>query len=783
MKKLLCSIAILSSSILIAQVPFNPVSNSTMTIKGELKTIGNSIVGLNETLNGVTYTPNENYNGPRSNNQRTFGYIDIDNDSSTFSSSSANLNLSSGCERIAYAGLYWAASYFVDREGPNGNFIKYFDLPLPDSRPDFRTLKFKPPGETYITITPAQTQVIYNGYRNTPTNTENRAKSDIPYVCYADVTEIVKGLSTPDGTYTVADMRASTGFSGYNSNGISGGWILVVAYEDPMSSTKHISTEQGYIDIAPGDAPQTFTYSGFQTSPAPEPVNARYAIATLGGDRPYSGDIFQVEKPDGTLQDVFTTPANPVGNFFDSSISVNGSYVTSRNPASQNTLGFDADIFDISNPSNTVIGNDQNFVRFVTTSSGDAYSVFFSSFQVEVIEPQLMITERVLDVNGTNITGDQVNFGDQLFYEFTIENQGNEDIINASIRNILPANVDFIQGTIITSEPNIIATYNEIDREIMIAIDDDLLMKNKEIYTARFAVSVVANCTDLRDACSNEIINSAVYTYSGLASGITKTGEVLGKDACGFESINTSNTLINNNICSQVQSVSICPGSSLTLITDGGFSNYKWVDLSNPETIVGTGQSLDVSKAGTYSVYKSDNLDCRESKEIFEVTSYDAMVINQIISQEDKSVEISITGGTAPYIYELLDTSTSIVIIPAQASNTFILDITGNYTVHVQDANGCKAIHSFVFVEKIEDEENNKIVNNAEEFKIYPNPSSDIINVNTKVTSIKIYDRMGKLLIETTENTYNIANLRDGIYFVKILTKDKKEIITKIVKK
>jgi hypothetical protein len=200
----------------------------------------------------------------------------------------------------------------------NPNLVQYTGLPLPDNRPDFRTVKIKKDGGAYVTIPPSQTQVIYDGYRNTVTNTENEAKLDIPYVCYADVTSFVEGLSNANGTYTIADMRASTGFSGSNSSGISGGWVLVVAYEDPTLSTKHISTQNGYVTIAPEDPLQSFGYSGFQTPSAPLPVRARYAIATLEGDRPFTGDVFQVQRPDNAWENIFTAPANPNNNFFDS---------------------------------------------------------------------------------------------------------------------------------------------------------------------------------------------------------------------------------------------------------------------------------------------------------------------------------------------------------------------------------------------------------------------------------------------------------------------------------
>ena len=39
-------------------------------------------------------------------------YIDIDGNSQTFNSSSANLNIQdASCSRIVHAGLYWAATY------------------------------------------------------------------------------------------------------------------------------------------------------------------------------------------------------------------------------------------------------------------------------------------------------------------------------------------------------------------------------------------------------------------------------------------------------------------------------------------------------------------------------------------------------------------------------------------------------------------------------------------------------------------------------------------------
>ncbi|WP_025743897.1 T9SS type B sorting domain-containing protein [Aquimarina pacifica] len=653
-------VLLMIGSQLSAQRAFAPVPNSTLTINGELKVIGNSIVGLDQGLRTncqdcdrpggsggrqcVIYDPEDDYNLGCSNNGRVFDYIDIDGDTSTFSSSSAELVLPTGCERVAYAGLYWAASYFVERDS-DGN-VEYDNLPFPDNRPDFATIKLKHEDDlAYTEITNAEAQIIYDGYRNTTYNPSNVAAIDIPYVCYADVTSYIAGLTDPSGYYTIADMRAATGGAYGTTNGISGGWVLVVAYEDPTLSAKYISTSNGYLNNQPCTITdpgclKDFSYSGFTTLPAPLPVRARYAIATLEGDQPYTGDVFQIERPDATTQDIFTNPANPSNNFFDSSISVDGQYVTNRVPASENTLGFDVDIFDIPNPSNTVIGNDQNSATFYTTSSGDAYSVFFNSFQIEIIEPKLTVTKRVYDTNGIDITGNPVNFADQLFYELTIENQGNEDITGydattplATITDVLPDNVDFTLGTITTSNIGVVATVDGTGRQIDITIEDDLVVQDGGIHTVRFGVSVVATCADLRDACSNQINNVAYSRYSGVESGFQRDGEasILEQDACKFDVVGTSNVLINDGICfTESQPAFICTGS-LDLTAGGLYTSYEWIETSDPGTILGNDQTLTgVTDAGTYQVTKIGDADCQDGIETFVVDAFTS-VVNPII--------------------------------------------------------------------------------------------------------------------------------------------------------
>ncbi|PIE49041.1 MAG: hypothetical protein CSA39_04655 [Flavobacteriales bacterium] len=71
----------------------------TQGINGDLTIIGNSILGD---------SPDTPYNGDTQNNYIDMVYVDIDNDPNTFNSSSAKFT-TGPCNRVIYAGLYWGA--------------------------------------------------------------------------------------------------------------------------------------------------------------------------------------------------------------------------------------------------------------------------------------------------------------------------------------------------------------------------------------------------------------------------------------------------------------------------------------------------------------------------------------------------------------------------------------------------------------------------------------------------------------------------------------------------
>ena len=168
-------------------------------VRGSMLVVGNNIIGENNLpFNDLT----------RDNQDVDMRYIDIDSDASTFSSSSAEIQLpphedgsATDCYRVVYAGLYWAASL------QSGD------------RSDINQVKFQLPGSSnYTDITG---EIVYDAIAS-PIVAETSEPGNTPYACYADVTDLVSGLTDIEGTYTIANVNSSIGFS--NSTGLSAGW-------------------------------------------------------------------------------------------------------------------------------------------------------------------------------------------------------------------------------------------------------------------------------------------------------------------------------------------------------------------------------------------------------------------------------------------------------------------------------------------------------------------------------------------------------------------------------
>jgi hypothetical protein len=361
--------------------PFAPRFNDDL--KGDIVLIGNNILGPN----------NNAFNDPSVFNHTVdMQFIDIDGDPSTFSSSSADLEIPNpNCYRIRYAALYWGAVN-------------------PGSTP-ITEVKFRGPSGGYNDINGT---IIYDANGVTVDGGDS-----FSYACFADVTDIVTSFGPPNdlGTYTVANVSSALGetatFSPFNGTGQSAGWSLFVVYEDPTLPGKSITSFDGFsaISVPGGNQVLDVPVDGFRTVPAPAPVRANFAFATLEGDSPILGDRLRLN---GTS---LSTADRPVTNFFNSSVTrIDATPVTNRNPNSMNTLGFDTGVIAVPNPGNTVIGNDDTSGVITLETDGDTYFPYFFAFAVEIIEPNIVLTKIVEDDAGNDIGGQTVGLDTPLNY-------------------------------------------------------------------------------------------------------------------------------------------------------------------------------------------------------------------------------------------------------------------------------------------------------------------------------------------------------------------------------
>ena len=346
-------------------VPFKARFQST--IKGDMTVIANSIINRIDYDNKAIVPYQNTTSSSLLNDDFMMGYIDVDNDESTFSSSKAELNLiNPSNKKIVHAGLYWSATYKYN-SGTSKKEGKF--SPIDEKREAFNSVKIKLPNQdTYVDVSG---EIVYDGLNS------KEYKDSAPYVAYADVTSLINEQGNPNGIYTIANVRATEGMI---DGGSTAGWTLFVVYEDNTMTEKFISSYDGFSGLT--KSPTEVKVTGFEAMQKGN-IKAKIACAALEGDTNLLNDQFMFTSGDKKEPFVLKTKTRKDYNFFNSSITNEDAYVTNRFPDSKNTLGYDTFIMTVPNVNNAVIANSTKnaTLRFQTT--GDKCFVFFTAFNVE----------------------------------------------------------------------------------------------------------------------------------------------------------------------------------------------------------------------------------------------------------------------------------------------------------------------------------------------------------------------------------------------------------------
>lgn len=372
-------------------------------IPGSLEAIGNASVICDRNnptcVNGLANGTVGNNNGGLS-----MQMLDIDGDSSTFNSSSAQLNIPAGAN-VRFAALYWGATISGTTPPPNVNNVNQVSLKTPTS-------------SSYQTITADDSNdFISFGFWRT-------------YGAFADITSIVQNAG--NGNYTVANVQSSTGADFTYPNA---GWSIVVVYEDPNQPIRNISVFDGHTVVR--NNAQTFNLTGIRTPPTAGFDVFMGAIAN-DGEVDQSGDFLRIN---GT--NIFDT-LNPANNFFNGTISKFGSHVTNRTPNDPYNMVFDIDYLDLTswNQANNAIPTNATSIDLTLDSAGDGIWPLAYFFAVEVFEPNL--------VTRFEKTTPQTSYanGDVIPYTISVTNTGNDNATNTVITDALPAGTTYVSGSL-----------------------------------------------------------------------------------------------------------------------------------------------------------------------------------------------------------------------------------------------------------------------------------------------------------------------------------------------
>ncbi|MFH4967639.1 T9SS type B sorting domain-containing protein [Gaetbulibacter sp. M240] len=600
-------------------------------VRGSMLVVGNAILGQDNNDFNLTNRDNQDIN---------MQYIDIDGDPSTFSSSSADIILpnqedgsATTCYRVAYAGLYWGAIL------QNGD------------RTNITNIKFKLPGvSTYNDIAG---ELIYDAIVD-PIVTVSGEPGNTPYACYADVTDIVSGLSDVEGTYTVANVTSSEGFN--NSTGFAAGWTLVIIYEDPNLHTKSFNLFDGFSHIFDGHYEEV-PVSGFTTPPVGN-IDLQFAYAALDGDRTKRATKLEINGKE------VTTDERSANKFFGSVIENRGFGQTPnppsinypRVPNSQNTLGFDTGFLEVEGAEPEYIKNNVNnasFVLQVAQGQADPIFAYFGAFAVDIIAPDIDLTKTVSDTSGNDIDGEGVNLGQQLFYDITYQSVGNDNVTNFTIKDILPDNIVFDPNTDIdltNAGGATLQSYDPVTRTIIFSIPDGSVEVNDPSFVIRLAIQVVPDCYSLAQACSNEILNQAFATYQGVINPAVIQEEGSFANTECLSEPGPANFIVDISNCDFQKNEILC-GESVVLTAAGGYDSYSWSTDPSGSPVIATTQTYTATQTGTYYVNNTTNSTCISINETFTVSPYGSTTTNPVIPYADLTPVCPNDGKVLPYIF------------------------------------------------------------------------------------------------------------------------------------
>ncbi len=240
-------------------------------------------------------------------------------------------------------------------------------------------------------------------------------------------------------------------------------------------------------------------------------------------------------------------------------------------------------------------------------------------------------------------------------------------------------------------------------------------------------------------------------------------------DANNCAASSTVEVTVNALPTISVNSGAICAGQSFTMVPTGAttYTYSNGTDVVTPAandsyTVTGTDANGCVSATGAVSTVTVNALPVLTA-----ATNNTLLCVGQ-------TATLSVSGATT-YTWNTTENTASIAVSPT---------VQTTYTVNGTDANGCS--NNTTVTQDVSACTGIETLTNDASINVYPNPNNGLFVIElTSASKVTVMNALGQVVIaeifEAGKHTVNINNESTGVYFVKVMTNNKQQII-KVIK-
>lgn len=358
---------------------------------------------------------------------------------------SADLILPAGTNTIKFARLYWG-----------GRFEKSVITSAPDTLRKVKIRKGSTGGYSTV-LAPVSSIDKYD-----------ISTTEVAYQSYVDIKPFIQANGA--GTYTVADIPLTAGVM--NNGGHYAGWCIMIAYENTALPFSSVRIYDGFsrVYILGGAVSELVTLTGLNVPN--NPITLGDAVMST---MVWEGDANLGATPTNIAGDYIKINAvavsntvNPITNFWNGSISKNGSFITTKNPNYTNQMGIDIDELEVGTGYGILPNATTVDIEFGTEADQYFPSVF--AFAIRMKEPIITLNKAVADAsNNGGLESNEI-----LTYTLSGNNIGGGSAYNTFVVDSIPTNVNYVANSIkIINTPGVVGSVFPSD-----ALGDDLAFKD-----------------------------------------------------------------------------------------------------------------------------------------------------------------------------------------------------------------------------------------------------------------------------------------------------------------